>query len=266
MPFDPIYDRFGILGLFVFLSLSGMVLYLTLSGSSYWFFYVRGRQKYVPDFEPKADEIKKMLRWGTYSIVGNAALMLPFEYGVIKGSSKIYVSVSDYGWPYLIFSIIALTVITDACIYWVHRALHHPLLFRRIHAPHPQCRSPNPWASVAFHPLDSFGQALPYHVCAFLFPLHIWVYMGGITFVTLWAVMIHDRITFVSSRFVNNTGCHTVHHWYNRYNLGQYFSFMDRIFGTYKSPASLPDQFFSSKWRDLPKNDAPNNASVTETA
>lgn len=250
--FSPIYERFGILGVFVLQALAGALMYGVLSGASYLFFFVWGRSKFVPDHSLSRAELAKAMRWAAYSVVGNAALMLPFEYGVLNGRSRIYYDVAEHGWLYLVGSVVALVLITDVAIYGVHRALHHPLLFRRIHKHHHKFRIPHPWMSLSFHPLDSFGQALPYHVCAFLFPLHAWVYIGAISLVTLWAVLIHDRVSFVSSRFVNNTGCHTVHHWHNRYNLGQYFTFMDRLFGTYRSPASLPDRFFAAKWRDAP--------------
>src|SRR5581483_6613697 len=102
-------------------------------------------------------------------------------------------------------------------------------------------------------PLDSFAQALPHHLCAYLFPLHVWVYHGFVAIVTLWAVAIHDRVTWAPYGFINNTGCHTAHHWFNKYNYGQFFTFWDRLCGTYKDPRALPDRFFAAiSWRRSP--------------
>ncbi len=101
-------------------------------------------------------------------------------------------------------------------------------------------------ASLSFHPLDSFAQGVPYHLCAFLFPLHIWLYHGLVAFVTVWTILIHDRIRWTTLNFANHTGCHTVHHWYGWYNFGQYFTFWDRLCGTYRTSADLPEQFAAS--------------------
>ena len=68
-----------------------------------------------------------------------------------------------------------------------------------------------------------------------------------IVFVTLWSVLIHDRIRWVPGAIVNHTGCHTAHHWYYECNYGQYFTFWDRLCGTYRDPVDLPDKFWASK-------------------
>ena len=95
--------------------------------------------------------------------------------------------------------------------------------------------------------MDSFVQSFPYHLYAFLLPINFWLYLGMVLFVTLWSVMIHDRVSLVPGGIVNHTGCHTAHHWYYAYNYGQYFTFWDRLCGTYRDPAELPDRFLASK-------------------
>ena len=63
-------------------------------------------------------------------------------------------------------------------------------------------------------------------------------------FVTIWAVMIHDRVSFVRWKGINFTGHHTLHHWYENYNFGQYFTVWDRLMGTYRDPEVA--------WADVP--------------
>ena len=173
--------------------------------------------------------------------------MLPIEVLILSGASEVYFSVAEHGWPYLLGSIFAVLAVAETSIYWIHRALHTRFLYRHLHVFHHRFREPTPLASLAFHPLDSFAQALPYHLCALLFPLHVWVYNGFVTLVTIWAIMIHDRIRWTPLSFVNHAGCHTAHHWYFRYNYGQFFTFSDRLCGTYHSPADLPERF-SASW------------------
>ena len=241
-----IQNRFGTLGLGLFLFLSGMVLYFVLSGLSYFYFFVVKRQKYVPDFVPKRTEFWNSIKWAMFSLAGNAVLTTPIEVLIIKGSSRIYFDLDAYPWWWLLVSAALVLVITETLIYWIHRWLHYPWLYKKLHIYHHQFRFPTPLASVAFHPLDSFAQAIPHHLCAFLFPLNVWVYHGFVVLITIWAVLIHDRIAWVPFGFVNHTGCHTAHHWYNKHNYGQFFTFWDKLCGTYRDPTDLPERFYSS--------------------
>jgi lathosterol oxidase len=126
--------------------------------------------------------------------------------------------------------------VSETAVYWIHRALHTPWLFKHVHLRHHSWRHPTPWVGVAFHPLDSFVQALPHHLCAFLFPIHGVVYTIAVAMLTMWAVAIHDRVSLVRLPWLNYTGHHTIHHFYNNHNFGQYFTFWDRWCGTYKAP------------------------------
>jgi Delta7-sterol 5-desaturase len=97
---------------------------------------------------------------------------------------------------------------------------------------------------MAFHPVDSFLQSLPYHVFVFICPLHIGVYFTAVFLIMLWAVAIHDRLTFVPDGLVLSTGYHTVHHLRNHgsgvgYNYGQYTLLWDWIGGTVRKPAGV---------------------------
>ena len=62
----------------------------------------------------------------------------------------------------------------------------------------------------------------------------------------VWSVVIHDRVRLISTELINHTGCHTVHHWFFAYNYGQFFTFWDRLGGTYKNASCLPDKFAAS--------------------
>jgi Delta7-sterol 5-desaturase len=247
MVFHWVNESYGLAGLYLMLSLFGVCLYAILAGGSYLVFFVLRRERHHPGYRPDPNELRRSVLWSLYSVSGNALLMLPIEVLILSGAGEIYFSVAEHGWPYLLGSIFAVLAIAETCIYWIHRALHTRFLYRHLHVFHHRFREPTPLASLAFHPLDSFAQALPYHLCALLLPLHVWVYNGFVTLVTIWAVMIHDRIRWTPLSFVNHAGCHTAHHWYFRYNYGQFFTFWDRLCGTYHSPADLPERF-SASW------------------
>jgi len=75
-----------------------------------------------------------------YSINWALSLLVftvPWFWGEVKGYSKLYSDPQAYGGiPYMLFSIAAFLVFTDFGIYWIHRWLHHPILYKRLHKVH----------------------------------------------------------------------------------------------------------------------------------
>ncbi len=234
---------------FITLAVVGFSFFLVLAALSHAFFFKWKKQRFHPDYKPDIKQIRQSLKWSAYSIGGNALLMLPLHMLIIAGHSQVYYRVDDYGWPWLITSALLILLISETMTYWIHRALHGKWLFKHIHKPHHDFRVPTPWAGVAFNPLDSFAQAFPHHLCVFLFPVHAGVYTLFISFVTVWAVMIHDRLSFMPWRGINYTGHHTLHHWYYNCNYGQFFTFWDRIGGTYRDPEEVHDRIPKSVLR-----------------
>ena len=224
------------LAIFVTLTVGGLLAYFVFSGLSYLFFFVWGRKRFHPDYAPDVKENRSARFWGTMSILGNAALTVPFHWLMAHGYGKLYWDVDEHGWPYMLLSVVLYFAFTETLIYWIHRALHSDLLYKRLHKIHHQYRVTTSWVSTAFHPLDSFAQAVPHHLAAFLFPVHAVFYLAMVGMVTAWSVVIHDRVSWVRWKFINYTGHHTLHHWYYQYNLGQYTTVWDRLMGTYKDP------------------------------
>jgi lathosterol oxidase len=215
----------------------GMILYFGLSGLSYWYFFVWRKEHYFPGEEkPDFAEMKKAMRLAVWGVIGNAVFALPFHYAIFHGYGKVYYSVAERGWGYYAFSFFVFLAVTETCIYWIHRWLHHPWLYKHLHLYHHEYRKPTPWVSMAFHPLDSFAQAVPHYMCAMLFPVHFSIYAGFVTFVMLWTFFIHDRVSWVRVGIVNYTAHHTLHHIYNKYNYGQFLTVWDRLGGSYRDP------------------------------
>lgn len=120
--------------------------------------------------------------------------------------------------------------------------LHIPFIYKRIHKPHHRWLVPSPFASHAFHPIDGFAQSSPYHVFAFLFPIHKLLYLGLFLFVNFWTISIHDgeyHVPRLLEPFVNGSAHHMDHHLYFTCNYGQFFTLWDRIGGSFQYPTSL---------------------------
>lgn len=230
--------------IFAVLTAGGLLTYFAVSGLVYLTFFVLLRERVHPDYVADPAENRRARMWSMISVVGNSALTMPFHLALANGWGRLYWDVDALGWGWLAASVALYFLVTETMIYWTHRALHSDLLYARLHARHHEFQLTTPWASNAFHPLDSFAQALPHHLCAFLFPVHVGVYLCMLSFVTVWTAMIHDRVSFVRWKLVNYSGHHALHHWYYEYNLGQFTTVWDRIGGTYLDPeparADLP--------------------------
>ena len=58
----------------------------------------------------------------------------------VRGHSKLYDRMDEHGWPFYFLTLFAFLAFNDFCIYWVHRALHTPFLYKHIHKPHHRVR------------------------------------------------------------------------------------------------------------------------------
>ena len=72
-----------------------------------------------------------------------------------------------------------------------------------------------------------------------MLPLHLSVYAFFLVFLQVWSTFIHERVTWVRWGAINYTAHHTLHHKINKSNYGQFLTFSDRLFGTYKDPEGL---------------------------
>jgi Delta7-sterol 5-desaturase len=70
------------------------------------------------------------------------------------GYTKVYTDISAHSkWmPILTFVIILL--VDNAWFYFVHRLLHHPKLYKYIHAKHHKSIDTTPFTSLSFHWLE----------------------------------------------------------------------------------------------------------------
>lgn len=154
----------------------------------------------------------------------------------VRGYSKLYRSVDEYGWGYLVLQLPLFLLFTDSLIYLIHRGLHSKLLYKRLHKPHHKWIMPTPYASHAFHPLDGFLQSLPYHVFPFIFPLHRYAYIALFSFVNIWTILIHDGEYLSNDPIINGAACHSLHHLKFSCNYGQFTTLFDRLGGSYVPP------------------------------
>ena len=223
------------LSLFVITTVFGWLLYLLVASAAYVFVFdkkIFNHPRYLKN------QVSLELWQAMTAIPVMVTLTIPFFLLELHGFSKLYLYVTEEtgGWKMFWLQFPMFIFFTDCGIYFLHRWLHWPSVYKRLHKPHHKWIVCTPFASHAFHPVDGFTQSLPYHLYPMLLPLNKVSYLLLFTFVNFWTVMIHDGYYVSNDPVVNGTACHTVHHLYFNYNYGQFTTLWDRLGNSYRRP------------------------------
>ncbi|KAI4092916.1 MAG: hypothetical protein LQ344_003195 [Seirophora lacunosa] len=222
------------LSLYLITWLFGLVVYFICATLSYLFVFDHAtftHPKYLKN------QVSLEIKQASTALPVMAIFTVPFFVGEVRGYAKLYNVLADAPFPlYNVFQFPFFILFTDFFIYWIHRGLHHPRVYKNLHKPHHRWIMPTPYASHAFHPIDGFAQSVPYHVFPFIFPLNKIAYIILFAFINVWTVFIHDGEYVANSRFINGAACHTMHHLYFNYNYGQFTTLWDRFGGSYRKP------------------------------
>ncbi len=157
-----------------------------------------------------------------------------------SGHTRLTTDAASIGWPAIAATFIALIVLNDAWFYFWHRLLHHPRIFRHVHAVHHRSVDVNPFSSYSFHWVEGLilgGWVLP---VVLLVPIYLPM-LGVLQGIGLANnVMSHLGCEFLPRsllrvpllRWINTSTFHNLHHTSFKGNYGLMFRFWDRLLGT----------------------------------
>jgi lathosterol oxidase len=215
--------------------IGGSLMYFIFASLSYFLIFDRSARK-DPKFLVKQELLE--METALKSIPVMSVISSWIFLAEIRGYSKLHDEPIQgiEGAISVVLQVILYLLFTDSLIYWIHRWLHHPLIYTPIHKLHHKWVVTTPFASHAFHPVDGFLQSTPYHIYVFFFPLNKWLYVFLFIFVNFWTISIHDGSGFYAGSIINGADHHTIHHRQFNYNYGQYFTFWDALCGSHKLP------------------------------
>jgi lathosterol oxidase len=218
--------------------------YLLFTGAAYFFFYVwRKKHYWASKIQQRYPENKHVIREILYSvstILIFGVVVLAITWAGFHGYTRVYSNISDYGWTYLIFSILLMIVLHDTYFYWTHRLMHWKPLFKLVHRVHHLSINPTPFAAYAFHPIEAVVEIGIIPLVVFTIPHHGLVILVFSIYTLLLNVMGHLGYElfpkgFASHKFFkwhNTSTHHNMHHRLVKCNYGLYFNFWDRVMGT----------------------------------
>jgi len=228
--------------LWLLLLLVLILRYVLVAGIPYLWLYVFGKNKYktlkLQDEIPERKQIIKEIKYSFFTLCIYSSGVWLFLYWLKYGYTQNYTEISEFGWPYFICSILLMIIVHDTYSYWIHRLIHHKWLFKHVHLLHHKFKNPSPWSAFAFHPFESLLTLGIIPVVMFLMPWHNLALIIFITIIIVYDTFVHLGYNIKELKvfkWQNTPKDHDVHHRNSKYNFGLYFTFWDRLMGTYST-------------------------------
>jgi Delta7-sterol 5-desaturase len=157
-----------------------------------------------------------------------------------SGATKLTTDSATLGWPMIAATFAGLLIFNDAWFYGWHRLLHHPKLFRYVHAVHHKSVDVNPFSSYSFHWFEGLILGAWVLPVAVFIPIYLPM-LGVLSAIGLANnVMSHLGYEFLPRgllkvpllRWINTSTFHNLHHTSFNGNYGLMFRFWDRLLST----------------------------------
>lgn len=159
---------------------------------------------------------------------------------VLHATGHARLSTGPTAWWVTALWVIGALLFNDAWFYGWHRLLHHPKLYRHVHAVHHRSVDVTPFSSYSFHVLEGLILGAWIVPAAILLPMPM-AALGALQAIGLANnVMSHLGYEFLPRwllrvpllRWTNTATFHSLHHRSLRGNYGLHSRLWDRLFGT----------------------------------
>ncbi|KAF9347016.1 hypothetical protein BGX34_003464, partial [Mortierella sp. NVP85] len=148
LPTDNIFRQ--ILSLYVLTYLGALIMYFAFATPSYFLVFDQNHKKHPKYLK---NQIKLEIMMSMKALPNIAVMTVPWLLAAAAAAASAAATAAAEnsaraakfgplaplvepfldGWGYVAVSIIGFLLFTDMGIYWVHRWLHHPLLYKRLH-------------------------------------------------------------------------------------------------------------------------------------
>ena len=215
--------------------------YFFFAGFAYLLFYVWKNKKFIhkkiQPMMPKKESINNEIKYSISTILVFSCVFYLMYYLRQQGYSKTYIELDKYGFAYLILSFPMLLLIHDFYFYCIHRLMHHPKLFKHVHAVHHRSHNPTQFAAFSFHPIEAFLEVGIISI-VLLIPINRYVlvlFSFSILFINIFGHLGFELYgknflkTFLG-KVINTSTHHNMHHKYANCNYGLYSIIWDKLF------------------------------------
>lgn len=217
--------------------------YFLIAGIAFLLFYILFNKFFsIRKIQAKFPQKKDYLRDIAFSMITVLifATMATLVFWVLTPNTNLYRGIDQYGKVYYGLTFPLMFLIHDTYFYWMHRLMHSPLLFKKVHLTHHLSTNPSPWTSYAFHPLEAIIEAGIIPLIAFTLPVHRSALVLFLLLQFIYNVYGHLGYELYPKNFhktkigrwINTSTAHNLHHRQFTGNYGLYFLTWDRWMGT----------------------------------
>lgn len=252
--------------------------YAVLSGLSFLIFYAWKRRAWlsrkIQQRFPAGSDYRREIGYSFITACIFGAMAWLWLGTSLRSCTQFYTDMDQYGLAWIIGSVPLCLLIHDTYFYWMHRLMHHPKVYRRVHLVHHRSVNPSPWAAYAFHPMEAVLEAGIIPVLLVALPLHPVSFFAFITLMLWFNVYGHlGYEIFPKSlyghplgRWLNTSIYHNQHHERFTGNYSLYFTFWDRWMGTLRSDSATRVEEVHRKIENkkLIANDLRNNTTMSK--
>ncbi len=136
-----------------------------------------------------------------------------------------------HGVPYLVGSTVALFFWYHGALFYFHRAMHRPRLFRAFHHLHHRFKAPMFLDALYEHPLEALYGAMVLIAPLYLFPVNLYGYFVFFAIVGTHEILDHSGID-INLPLLSRSQHHDEHHRRSSCYYGQLLPLLDRVHGS----------------------------------
>ena len=239
-------------------------LMICIAGGLHWFFYVRRGQGKALKFDHRepakgnslwnfSNQVHDNMFWSLGSGVLQVTVLQVLVMWLMANGYVPTINLTSN--PILFIAGLMLLPIWSAFhFYWVHRLLHVPFLYKRVHALHHRNVNIGPWSGLSMHPVEHllYLSSLLIHCVIPSHPIHLYFH---VIYLAPGAAMTHtgyeDLLIKDKRKLALGTFYHQLHHRYYECNYGNQEMQWDRWFGTFHDGSDEGTKETRSRKKDM---------------
>ena len=247
--------------------LRNMALMIAVAGGLHLYFHVWRKQKQELKFDPREIPPNGKIftfnsqTWDNvfWTLASGVTCWTAYEAVMFWAMANGYVPLLS--WSENPVWIIILVFLTPVWIsfhfYWIHRALHVPLLYRVAHSLHHRNTNVGPWPGLSMHPIETamfFSSILvhlvvPVHPVIILFHMFHQALTAATSHTGFEGVLVKDKNRLHLGNFH-----HQMHHRYFECNYGNLEVPWDKVFGSFHDGTDASHEKFKERRKRLMGN------------
>ena len=239
-------------------------LMICIAGGLHWFFYVRRGQGKALKFDHRelakgnslwnfSNQVHDNMFWSLGSGVLQVTVLQVLVMWLMANGYAPTINLTSN--PILFIAGLMLLPIWSAFhFYWVHRLLHVPFLYKRVHALHHRNVNIGPWSGLSMHPVEHllYLSSLLIHCVIPSHPIHLYFH---VIYLAPGAAMTHtgyeDLLIKDKRKLALGTFYHQLHHRYYECNYGNQEMPWDRLFRTFHDGSDEGTKETRSRKKDM---------------